>query len=293
VHRGAAITLQAGYKTTAGNEYAAGNTYFIEDWTRSRGPNVSSLTLHAIDAWGLLEQYSVPAPWEANLVGDTYTVYQLISKVIQCIGGSLDYVSRSTLMTSLYPRMEFSSGETGAGVLRRLLQLVPDVLLFNGFNAYVLYPQDSDSYVYRYHFPAALSGEHPLLAASYRQRSCGVNRACVIGKDTGDYNVFGEDDNAAEIAHVGERLQFILQTDLLTAALAEDVAQAALARQRIDAASGSLLLPPNCGQELWDVVRINDTPCGQSDADYRITALRLVYDARAGDYYHRLTLGAV
>jgi hypothetical protein len=220
-------------------------------------------------------------------------VYQLIEKVVQCIGGTLDYVSRSSLMTGLYPRMEFHPGESGAGVLRRLLQLVPDVLRFNGFNAYVLYPQAGDGYSYEYHFPAVLSGEHPILTGSYKKDSYGTNRAYVIGKNTEDYPVFGEAENAGEIGDVGERLQFKLQTDVATAARAEDVAEAVLARERINAAYGSILVPPNCGQELWDVVRINDTPCGKANVDYRVTAMLLNYKDRDSAYSQHLTMGGV
>ncbi|MEJ2740068.1 MAG: hypothetical protein P8105_09630, partial [Dehalococcoidia bacterium] len=289
----ARLTLYYGYRSSAGVEYGNSNTYFVEDWTRSRTRNASSVTFHGIDVWGLLEQYTVPGPWEVNFMSNQYNVYQLIEKVVQCIGGTLGYVSRSSLMTGLYPRMEFHPGESGDGVLRRLLQLVPDVLRFNGFNAYVIYPQAGDSYSYEYKFPAALSGEHPILTGSYKQGSYAANRAYIIGKDTEDFHVFGESEISGEIDKVGERLQFTLQTDIATAALAEDVAEAVLAAERIDAAYGSVLVPPNCGQELWDVVRINDTPCGQANADYRITAMLLKYEDRDSAYSQRLTLGGV
>jgi hypothetical protein len=288
--RGARLTFEYGYRTASGIEYGNANTYFVEDWMHSRTRNASSVLIHAIDAWGLLEQYTVPGPWEVNFTDDQYDVYELIDKVLQCIGGTLDYTPPST---GLYPRMEFHAGESGAGVLRRLLQLVPDVLMFNGFDAYLLSPQESDTYSYEYYFPAPLSGEHPILAGSYRQLSYGTNRAYVIGKDTEDYPVFGEAENAGEIGDVGERLQFNLQTDIATAALAEDVAEAVLARERIDAAYCSILVPPNCGQELWDVVRINDTPCGKANADYRVISMLLNYEDRDSAYSQRLTLGGV
>ena len=76
-------------------------------------------------------------------------------------------------------------------------------------------------------------------------------------------------------------------------AKAEDVADAILAKQRITADRGYITIPPNCGQELWDVIEVTDTPTAQSSRKYRITGIQLVYDPRTGKYYHRLSLGGI
>ena len=54
-------------------------------------------------------------------------------------------------------------------------------------------------------------------------------------------------------------------------------------------------MPPNCGQELYDVVAITDAPAGLSVAKRRVVGLGLRYvrGRPAPAYEQRLTLGAV
>jgi hypothetical protein len=153
IRRGSQVKLKYGYIAHGVPQYNPGNIYFIEDWSYERSPNRASVVLHCIDAWGLLENFTIPAPAELNFIAEEYSVYELIEILLQCIGGTLTYVSRSDAMVSLYPRLLINAGETAAGVLRRLLDLVPDVLRFDGLTCYVINPLATDQPVYRYHFP--------------------------------------------------------------------------------------------------------------------------------------------
>jgi hypothetical protein len=152
IQRGSRTELGYGYRTTS-PETTGGNHYFLEDWIYDRAPNIATVSLYCIDAWGLLEKYVIPGQQEFNLVSNTHSVYDIINKLIQCIGGTLSHKSRSSLILSLYPKLEISAGETGAGLLKRLLALVPDVIYFSGLDAYIVYPQTSDSPGYSYCFP--------------------------------------------------------------------------------------------------------------------------------------------
>jgi hypothetical protein len=155
INRGSRVEFAFGYRTTE-DETAQANKYFIEDWVYDREPNEATVTLYCIDAWGLLEEYVIPGPQEFNLISDTDSVYDIIEKLMECIGGTLDYKSRCTDITTLYPKLEVKGGETGAGLLKRLLDLVPDVIYFNGLDAYIVYPQADDSPTYAYHFPGGV-----------------------------------------------------------------------------------------------------------------------------------------
>jgi len=152
IKRGSRVEFAYGYRTTE-NDVADPNKYFIEDWIYDREPNLATVTLYCIDAWGLLEEYVIPGNQEFNLIEDTHSVYDIIEKLMQCIGGTLSYKSRSALITSLYPKMEVKAGQTGAGLLKELLELVPDVIYFNGLDAYLVYPQADDSPTYAFYFP--------------------------------------------------------------------------------------------------------------------------------------------
>jgi len=101
----------------------------------------------------LLEHYQFNKPVEWNTDSEDHTVYGLIELVVSSIGATLDYKSRSSLITGLYPRLDVHAGESAASVLRRLLDLVPDVIYFFGLAGYIVYPRADDSPVYYYKFP--------------------------------------------------------------------------------------------------------------------------------------------
>jgi hypothetical protein len=150
--RGSRVNLFIGYKTTSGDQLSEAGRYFIEAMEYKRDPNISCFILRCVDAWWLLQHYQFNKPVEWNSGSDDFTCYQLIEKVIQTIGGTLSYKSRSSLITSLYPRLDVSAGESAAGVLKRLLGMVPDVIYFFGVDGYIVHPQEGDTVVYKYKF---------------------------------------------------------------------------------------------------------------------------------------------
>jgi hypothetical protein len=151
--RGSRVNLFLGYKTTSGDQLSEVSRYFIESYEYRRNPNESLYIIHCIDAWGLLQRYQFNKPVEWNIGSDDFTCYQLIEKVVQSAGGTLGYKSRSSLIINLYPRLEVGAGESAAGVLKRLLGMIPDVIYFFGLDAYIVHPQESDTVVYKYRFP--------------------------------------------------------------------------------------------------------------------------------------------
>ena len=153
--RGSRVNLHIGYRPSRkdSDETEELSRYFIENWGYGRSQNRASFILSCIDAWGLLDRFKFNKPVEWNIESDTYNVYQLIEKVLQGIGATLSYKSRSSLITSLYPKLEVRAGESGASIISQLLSLVPDVIFFFGLQAYIVHPQDTDSAVYSYNFP--------------------------------------------------------------------------------------------------------------------------------------------
>ena len=151
--RGSQVTLSIGYRISGVNTYSAVGTYFIEKLGYSRKPGENYFTIYAIDAWGLLEKYAFNRPVEWNSFANEFTVYQLIEKVIQAVGGLLNYKSRSSDITAIYPNVTITPGQNGAAVLRHLLSLVPDVIFFVSLTGYIVYPQSSDTATYNLRFP--------------------------------------------------------------------------------------------------------------------------------------------
>jgi hypothetical protein len=150
--RGSQVRLSIGYRTASDLLSVAGY-YFIEAIEYSRKPGESLFVLHCVDTWAFLQLYRFNRPVEWNYASNEFTVYQLIEKVMQSVGGSLNYVSRSSDITGIYPRFDVRTGESGAGVLKRLFALVPDVIYFVGLTGYIVYPQASDPASYELRFP--------------------------------------------------------------------------------------------------------------------------------------------
>ena len=137
-----------------------------------------------------------------------------------------------------------------------------------------------------------LATGHKVLEARYTTESPETNRAYVIGRDIDGNPVHGTAVTQSEVDLVGERLDFHQLLSIPTAAEAEDVADAALAKQRITGSRGVVVIPPNPGMELWDVVRITDELCAQDNALYRIAGYRTEYQPKGQRYHQTLYLAA-
>jgi hypothetical protein len=61
---------------------------------------------------------------------------------------------------------------------------------------------------------------------------------------------------------------------------------------RLTGKRGVILIPPNCGQELWDAVQITDAGANQSAVKFRVVGIRFEYNPKQARYQHRLILGA-
>ena len=293
LNRGSRVELAVGYRTIT-NETVPAGYYFIEGRTCRNGPARATITLYCVDGWGLLEHYTVPGPAEFNLATQEFTVYHLIERIIQCIGGTLTYRSRSPLVTGLYPRLEVRAGEKGAGILRRLLSLVPDVLYFNGLNACMIYPQSDDEPVYDIYSPASItSGEvrHHMWYGSWGEGGRPRNRVMVAGRDDDGNDIIAAAEDEADIDMVGERLDIIMQPLLATFEDVQNMACTALEKTRLAYSRSYAVLPPHCGVELWDVIACHDPLNEPQESHWRVNGYSLLYDARDGVFRQRLELG--
>jgi hypothetical protein len=73
---------------------------------------------------------------------------------------------------------------------------------------------------------------------------------------------------------------------------AEKRADALLRHEAQKSLGGQIIVPTNCGQELYDVVTVTDTRVGLADKNFRVLAIQTDYDRRQGKYEQRLTIGA-
>jgi len=133
---------------------------------------------------------------------------------------------------------------------------------------------------------------HVILEGQYAIETPGVNRSFVVGQDQNGYPVYGNAVDSAELDLVGERLDCQQELAIPIDSQVASVANAILSKMRLTKAMGIILIPPNCGQELFDVVQISDSGANRSASKYRVVGIRFEYNPRQAKYEHRLFLGA-
>jgi hypothetical protein len=150
--RGSRIDLYLGYLIGSTETTSEIQRFFVDGWSYSRKPNYAMFTLKCDDAWALLDKYKFNRSAKFNYLGaiTTYNVYQIIEMLANTIGGTLTYESRSTDIVTMTPNVNAHMGDSAGDLMRRLLNLVPDVIKWFGNDATILNPQTTDSVSYYY-----------------------------------------------------------------------------------------------------------------------------------------------
>ena len=135
--------------------------------------------------------------------------------------------------------------------------------------------------------------KHAAVKGIYTGTSRRINRVYVVGMDSDGNYVYAEAKNQTDIDLYGEFLRFYVDTTCTTAADAQIVADNILAKVRLETIRGGALIPPNLGQQLWDVIDVTDTVCKQVNAKYRVSGWRLTYNNEAGRFNQALSFTEV
>ncbi|MBI4301760.1 MAG: hypothetical protein HY664_04055 [Chloroflexi bacterium] len=282
IRKGSEILVSPGYRTTAGVEVSTGLAFWIEGWEYISHGGRATFVIYVKDGWGLLREWR--ARRQYSWTAGSKNVFQLLSFVLARVGLELSSYSTSLVITDQYPAFTIHPDESGATAVGRLLAIVPDVLFFRGRVGYIKYPQASDPSDYSYGL------DHPLMEGRYRTHVQGFNRVQVYGS-----GVFNESFGWGEIEAVYDHLTQVHDLNLDSVSEAQARANAELTRSQRQAIQGQIVVPANCGQELWDVVAITDARAGLTAAQYRVLGLNLQYSplAREARYDQKILLGGV
>jgi len=131
---------------------------------------------------------------------------------------------------------------------------------------------------------------HVILDSQYSIETPEVNRTFIIGRNQYGNPVYGTASDSTELGLVGERLDFQHELAIPIDSQAAGMAGAILSKMRLSKARGIILIPPNCGQELFDVVEVTDHLCAQWVRKYRVVGMRFEYNYGHAYYYQRLIL---
>ncbi|MBI3930627.1 MAG: hypothetical protein HY325_01240 [Chloroflexi bacterium] len=285
---GCQLEVSPGYVTVQGNEVSSGQTFALESYEYVSSGGKSSLVLHARDGWGWINAWKARHQFRWNKAASDISVKDILAFVLARVGLKLEVKSQSSVITGYYPDFAIHPDNSGDSVISRLLSFVPDVLFIEGNKAYLVNPQSSDDSVYAY------GQAHSIFEGRYRQGAWPLNRVQVEGYDpVGDVPIVVDSFAWSQIDKVYDRLKQPEDQNIDTVAKAEQRGDAYLRGAEIESAGDTLLVPVNCGQQLYDVIDITDARAGLSADKKRVLGLILIHNPHRGQYEQRLSLGAV
>lgn len=282
IRRGSEVSVNPGYVTASGVLTSTGPKYWIDGWEYETGDGGATFVLHARDAWAILESWRARRQYSWS-AGDK-SVFLILKFIFGRAGLEFGSLSNSSTMTGLRPSFTIHPGESGKTAVRRLLTMVPDLVMVSGEFGYVRNPLASDPAEYDY------GVDHVILRGRYGTLSTDFNRVQVFGD-----GVMVERFDWHGIDDVYDRLRQDHDLNLTDAGAAEERADALQRKADLGGEGGEIVVPVNCGQELYDVVAITDAAAGLSAARRRVMGMTLRYAAggRLPAYEQRIRLGAV
>ena len=282
---GCQIDFSPGYMTSAGSENSPGLSFCLESYEHTSAGGKASLILRAGDGWNALGEWKARHQFRWNKTTDDTNVLGIISFILARAGLKLEVKSQSSTITGFYPDFTVSPEDNGREVVTKLLSFVPDVIFIEGNKAYLVNPLASDSAVYSY------GDGHCIFEGTYRRGAMKTNRVEVEGYGTGV--ILADSFDWDEIDRLYDRLRQVEGRDINTVSEAQQRGQAHLREAEIEAEGGSILIPVNCGQQLYDVISVTDAQAGLDAEKKRVLGIVLGYYPRRGEYRQRLLLGAV
>jgi hypothetical protein len=197
-------------------------------------------------------------------------------------------------MDNFYPKYLVRGGSQGHTQVRRLLSFVTDGLIQREAFAFVkdLLPTESPCYSYSTN-PTNSINSHPILKGEYDQNLT-ITHAQVSG-ETEEVPPTPVRESAFDWDNLLRGIDALVMEydpNLEETDQAAKRAVALLRTQQTQSTPATLIIPTNCGQELYDVVSVTDTRVPLGSKNYRVLAIQTDYDRRSGHYEQRLALGA-
>ncbi|MBI4181318.1 MAG: hypothetical protein HY528_05240 [Chloroflexi bacterium] len=285
---GCQLEVSPGYVTSQGNEVSSGQTFVLEAYEHTSVGGKASLLLYSLDGWGRINNWQARYQFRWNKSSSEMSVKDILAFVLARVGLKLEVKSESSVITGYYPDFTIHPTNRGDIIIRRLLSFVPDVLFIEGGKAYLVNPQSADSSAYAY------GQAHPIFEGSYREGAWELNRIQVEGYDpVADAMILKDTFAWSQVAGLYDRLEQLEDLNLDTVTKAGQRGDAYLREAEIESATGIILVPVNCGQQLYDVIDITDSRAGLSAQKKRVLGLTLIYHPLRSQYEQRLLLGAV
>lgn len=282
VARGAEVRIGLGYETSGGPDASDGPSYWIERTERRTGRGEGRVVITAGNGWSLLDAWRARRSYE--WAAGTASVLLVLQWLFARAGLEFSAVGASSETANLQPAFVIHPGETALRAVRRLLAMVPDVILLRREFAILTEPLASQAASFAY----GASG-YRIMAGRYAEGSPRANRAQAFGQ-----GAFGEAFDWPSIEKEYDRLAQAADRALTTETQVQERAEAMLRQGLMDTATGEITAAVNCGLELWDVIEVTDPLAGLAGTKKRVTAIDMRYSTgERPAYEQRLTLSEV
>ena len=281
--KGSEVKVGLGYITGQGRQSSPRAPVWIDSLEHRRVGGSSTLVVHATGAWGLLvwQQARRECTWAA---GDA-TVFQILRSVLARAGYECTSPSANFLLDNHRPEFLIEESEPLDMVVERLMAYVPDVLLTASSGGFTLRtPLASEESAYTY------GTAHGILRGNYQDLVPRHSRAIVFGSghtsDESDWSDFPD---------LFDRPVHVHDASLDTQEKTNARASAETRRMAVHTPRGSITVPVNAGQELYDVIEVTDPAVGLTSATYRVTGVetRYVVGPQGPRYDQTIHLGGV
>jgi hypothetical protein len=285
---GCQIDFSPGYRTPAGNEISSGLTFTLEAYEHTSSSGKAGLILKACDGWAALHNWKAHYQFRWNKETSEMSVKQILEFILARVGLKLEVKSSSSAITDFYPDFTIHAGNSGAEIIKRLLTFVPDIIFIEGYKAYLINPQSTDTPIYSY------GTDHSIFEGKYYRGALELNRIQIEGRDADtDSQILVDSFGWDEIDRIDERWQQLSDRNIGTVTQAQERGLAYFREAEIHTANGYMRMPVNCGQQVYDVIEVTDIRTGLSAEPRRVLAISLLYNPQCGEYEQRLLLGGV
>lgn len=285
---GCRLDISPGYITSQGNEISGGQSYILEAYEFASEGGRSTLSLYAYGGWSRISRWVSESQFRFNESSDEMNVQQILKFVLARIGFKLEVLSESSVITSYYPDFTIRPGVSGETVISKLLSMSPDVIFIEGDVAYLVNPLSSDNSVYSY------GQDHAIKEGRYRSSSWKLNRITVEGYDaTAEERIIKDSFAWEQIYEQFSRTVRLIDRNIGTVEEAEERGDIYLRKTESESQNGTISVPVNCGQQMYDVIDITDERVSLIEEKKRVVGLTLIYNPRKGEYRQNLVLGTV
>ncbi|MFA7296081.1 MAG: hypothetical protein WC211_02710 [Dehalococcoidia bacterium] len=276
---GGELWVDPGYVTTAGAESSEGMRWWITSVRRRAAGGRATVEVDAVDGWGLL------GAWRASRQlawAGTASAESVIADVAARAGLRLASGGTSAESAAWSPSFTLRAGESAATGIERLTARLADVVLMRGLTPTLREPLVADATDYAY------GTSHAILDGRVEAAPPGPGWTRVFGR-----GVFAEAVDIVAL-QAGGGVAVAVDDSLAAQARVDARATSLLRKAAIEAVTAEVVVPPNVGQEVGDVVEVTSAGLGLVAARYRVAALRLRWSrGRQAAYEQTLSLSAV